>query len=217
MQQAAQQVKAVIFDMDGVLIDSEMVYLEQMHEQLMVHHPWIQKEDLYPMVGLDDRSTVEFLYRQARRPPEDKSFLAELRGMEERCRIDFLAALNCGVEEILVYLRGKGYRTAIASSSRRAAIEQMLEQCKLAHYFDFTVSGEEFARSKPDPEIYLHTAKKLQVQPQECFVVEDSAAGIAAAVAAGMTVAAVRELRFGQNQDAAHMMIGQLAELKKIL
>ncbi len=217
MKYALENIKAAIFDMDGVLIDSEMVYLEQMYEQLKENYPWIQKEDLYPMVGMDDQATYEFLCRLARRSTDDISFRQEMKAMEAKCGVYFPDVLKPGVEEVLIYLREKGYKTAIASSSRGAVINRMLTECHLEQYFDYTVSGEEFTRSKPNPEIYLHTAEKLQADPSECFVTEDSNAGITAALAAGMTVAAVHEPRFNQDQEAAHMKITHLCELKSIL
>ena len=111
------------------------------------------------------------------------------------------SVLNPGVREILIWLKEHGYKTAVASSSTMYQIQTMESVCNLTGCFDQLLSGEMFNESKPNPEIYLTAAKKLNVRPEECIAVEDSKYGIAAGNAAGMRVLAYADDRYGVDQS----------------
>ncbi len=106
---------------------------------------------------------------------------------------------------------------ALASSTSRAGIEDVLTSCGLKGDFDYIVSGEEFKESKPNPEIYLHTADTLKREPKECLVVEDSTYGIMAGHGAGMTVASIIDNRFGFDRSLADYSINGLFEVLDLL
>ena len=190
-------IKAVIFDMDGVLIDSEPVYLHHQYTHLKSLYPWITLESMYPLVGISGQEYMPFMAKLCRRT-DDTAFRQEM---------------DKEVRPLLHELKQMGLQVALASSSSRACIEQVLTQCEIRELFDCIVSGHEFTRSKPDPEIYRFTMDKLGRKPEECLIVEDSTYGVQAGTAAGGVVAALRDERFPFDQRAAQLHIDSLAEL----
>ncbi|WWR16586.1 HAD family phosphatase [Lachnospiraceae bacterium JLR.KK008] len=210
--------RAVIFDMDGVLIDSELYYLQQTHREIVKKYPWISEEDLYPTVGMDSERTRIRMHRLARREPDDVGFDREL---EEIYRLGenlhFPDVLYPEVPEVLRELGVRGLKIALASSSSKKAIGRMLRECALTEHFSFVISGDEFQESKPNPQIYLTAMKALDCQPQECLIVEDSSYGVQAGVAAGAEVAARLDDRFPFDQSQATYFIHSLRELPEIV
>ena len=205
-------IQAVIFDMDGVLIDSEPVYLRHEWEQLHLRYPWVTPESLYPTVGMASQDYMPFMARLCRRE-NDAAFAQELHAMSTSCQVCYLDILNPQVHPVLDRLRFMGLQIALASSSSHANIQRVLETCHLTDAFDLVVSGESFTRSKPDPEIYRYTMERLRRRPKECLIVEDSTYGIQAGVAAGGIVAALQDDRFPFDQRSAHLHIKHLTEL----
>ena len=129
---------------------------------------------------------------------------------------DYRKLLNPGVAETLAGLKERGVRVALASSSPLNNIEEVLGTCGIRDYFEFLVSGEQFKRSKPDPDIYLHAIDRLGLPADRCCCVEDSLYGITAGKRAGLTVIAKREERFGFSQDAADKIIDRLPDLLEL-
>ncbi len=210
-------IRAVIFDMDGVLIDSEPVYQKYMYDRFVVHYPWITMEEMSYMAGMSGPETKSYLARLMRQELSDPVFREELEEIYHGCKVYYPDILNPYVAETLKELKEMGLQIALASSSSTENIAQVLSECGLTDYFDMTISGDEFRRSKPDPEIYQYTMGRLGRSPEECLVVEDSTYGIEAGVAAGATVAAVRDERFPFDQSRAAYHIDSLAELPGIL
>ena len=205
-------IKAVIFDMDGVLIDSEPVYLHHQYTHLKPSYPWITLESMYPLVGISGQEYMPFMAKLCRRT-DDAAFRQEMDAMNAGCRVYYPDILRKEVRPLLHELKQMGLQVALASSSSRECIEQVLTQCEIRELFDCIVSGHEFTRSKPDPEIYRFTMDKLGRKPEECLIVEDSTYGVQAGTAAGGVVAALRDERFPFDQRAAQLHIDSLAEL----
>ncbi len=210
-------IKAVIFDMDGVLIDSEIVYLRHQHQSLKKQYPWVTEEHLYPTVGMSKAEHRRFLARLLRRDAADPAFLHELSAMEQACSIFYPEILNPQAVPVLKTLKAGGLQIALASSSGIANIRRVLTECGIAPYFGCVVSGEQFRRSKPDPEIYRYTMRRLNRRPAECLVVEDSTYGVQAGAAAGAPVAALRDDRFPFDQSAARFYIKSLSEIVPLI
>lgn len=211
------KVKAVIFDMDGVLIDSEIVYLMDLYEKLSINRPWLQIEDLYPIVGSDNERTKRILCDVAHESVDSIEFNLELDTIFKSCEVYYPKILRPEVPVLLSTLHELGYKIALASSTKSAGIEKVLTQCKIKEAFDYVISGEFFRESKPNPEIYLHVAERLELGPVKCLVVEDSTYGISAGVDAGMRVVAIKDERFGFDQSRANYMIENLFDLLGIL
>ena len=203
-------IRAVIFDMDGVLIDSEPVYLGMQARNLQTKYPWVTLESMYPTVGMSSQEYPRFMARLCRVPftPE---FEKELMQADENEPIHFPDLLRPEARPMLEQLRAMGLQLALASSSPMSNIRQVLGECGLMEFFPVIVSGEQFEASKPDPEIYLHTMARLGRRPEECLIVEDSTYGVHAA--AGGLVAALRDERFPFDQSAARFHIGNLSEI----
>lgn len=205
-------IRAVIFDMDGVLIDSEPVYLRHVWEQLRNRYPWVTPESLYPTVGMASQDYPRFMAQLCHRD-NDAAFAQELCQMATTCQVYYPDILRPQVRPLLAGLRAAGMQTALASSSSLLNIRQVLTECGLTEAFDVVVSGESFTRSKPDPQIYQYTMAQLGRRPAECLIVEDSTYGVQAGTAAGGVVAALRDDRFPFDQRAARYHLKQLTDI----
>lgn len=205
-------IKAVIFDMDGVLIDSEPVYLRHQYQQLKPRYPWITLESMYPLVGMSGQDFLPFMAGLCRRK-NDASFRREMDRMNTGYTVFYPDILRPQVPAVLRKLKQMGLQLALASSSSRGNIEKVLSECGIGSFFHCIVSGHDFRQSKPDPEIYLHTMSLLGRRPDECLIVEDSTYGVQAGSAAGGIVAALRDDRFPFDQSAAQLHIRSLDEI----
>lgn len=210
--------KAVIFDMDGVIVDSEAAYVAREMQFLRELHVDVSYEDVCKLVGSSNQTFKHMLATWYEMggvgtfTPDEA--LERFNAWEaQNVSYDYAALMNPGVPETLATLRDWGVRLALASSSRMENILDVLAQCGLSDMFEVIVSGEEFHESKPNPEIYLHTIERLGLEARDCCCVEDSAYGIEAGKRAGLTVFAKREERFGFSQDGADHIIDQVSEL----
>ncbi len=208
-------IRAVVFDMDGVLVNSEPKYLEQLLGFFHCYGADADDAFFHALVG----SSYEYTYHKCIEKMQVdwsiEEFTEKLDKYVEEHPFRYDEVLNPGVKEILCWLKKEGYKTAIASSSWLYQIEEMVNVCGLQDYFDVLLSGEMFEESKPNPEIYLTAAKKLGVDPSECVAVEDSTYGIAAGNAAGMRVIAYADEQFGIDQSKAYAKIHSMDEVKK--
>lgn len=207
---------AVIFDMDGVIVDTEKFYLDTLAKLFEAEGIEVPFEDLCVTVGASYKDFKRNLVRWFELGGEhltEEEALARYNVWEERNQPDFAALLNHGVVETIAELKRRGVRVALASSSPMSNILLVLEVCGLSDAFELVTSGEQFHESKPNPEIYLHTLENLGLPAGDCCCVEDSVPGITAGKAAGLTVFAKREDRFGFTQDAADRIIDAIPDL----
>lgn len=211
---------AVIFDMDGVLVDTEFYYQKELEKFIDYLQISVTRDELNAIVGSSHRDFQQVLVEWYRRAgsgilePEDAE--ARYDVWASACICDYRKLLNPGVPETLAGLEDRGVRVALASSSPLNNIEEVLDACGIRDHFEFLVSGEQFERSKPEPDIYLHAIDRLGLPADRCCCVEDSVYGIAAGKRAELTVIAKREERFGFSQDAADKIINQLPELLEL-
>ena len=214
-------IKAVVFDMDGVIVDTEYFYREQQMRFFKKNGITVTYDDLNKQVGHSHPDYLRFLEYWWERGTGEKRPGAELAQMLDEqtadTPIDYAALLNPGVPETLDALRARGYRVALASSSHYVNIAQVLKACGLTGRFELIVSGEDFQESKPNPEIYLHTVAALGLPASACVAVEDSDVGITAACRAGLTVVAKREDRFALTQKGADYKIDTIPDLLPLL
>lgn len=216
MAQADFPFAAVIFDMDGVIVDTEKFYLDTLARLFEAEGIEVPFEDLCVTVGASYKDFKRNLVRWFELGGEhlaEEEALARYNVWEERNQPDFAALLNHGVVETIAELKRRGVRVALASSSPMSNILLVLEACGLSDAFELVTSGEQFHESKPNPEIYLHTLENLGLPAGDCCCVEDSVPGITAGKAAGLTVFAKREDRFGFTQEAADRIIDAIPDL----
>lgn len=177
---------AAIFDMDGVLIDSEPLHLQSTNDVIgrWGHALTVEQNEAY--LGWNENAYWEALR-------ERFSLTATSEELIEARHVRLIELLKeelpivDGVREVVADFARRGFALAVASSSEREAIDFVLEHGGLAEHFPVIASGDEVANSKPDPEIFLLAAERLGKRPEECVVFEDSLNGVNAAVAAGMT------------------------------
>jgi sugar-phosphatase len=185
--------EAAIFDMDGLLVDSEPIWHEVEIEVFGRHGVPLTVERCLETKGMFLGDAVEHWY--ARYPWGGASRSAVAAEIVEAMagRLEMAVELKPGVEHALDYCQDRGARLAVASSSPRRLIDAVVRRFGLGPRFGVVHSGEDEAVGKPDPGIFLTTARLLDVGPERCVVFEDSAAGVVAAKAAGMVCVAVPE------------------------
>ncbi len=181
--------QAVIFDMDGVIIDSEPVHQRLEIEMLEELGGSISTEEYLKFVGTtDDYMWSHFKEMYDLEPSvEDLIATKKQRFMEEIQQVPLVDHFL----DVLKAFDEAGYRLALASSNNRKTVDHIVDQFSLGDYFDVTMSGEDITHGKPHPEIFLHTAEVMGIEPTECLVFEDAANGVAAAKEAGMQCVAL--------------------------
>ena len=180
-------VRAIIFDMDGVLVDSEPFHVEIEKRQFELNKLLISTEEHHQYMGV----ASDVMWREIAKDHALEMAVEELISQNKAESIRFFGELEeipvmPGLVDVLEQLTQKGIPMAVASSSFHEIIELILERTALRKYFQHVVSSQEAGKSKPEPDVFLLAAQRLGVQPQECLVVEDSKNGIRAAKAAGM-------------------------------
>jgi len=208
--------RGAIFDMDGLLLDTERVY----------HENWLETarrfgQTPYPEFPLAVTGTTGEEQRQIihRYFPE-----VDARVFQEECisRVYRQLGEHCapekpGARALLEYFRFQGVKTALASSSSRERILDNLRQTDLGDLFDVIVDGEEVERGKPEPDIFLLAAKRLGFSPEKCYVFEDSLNGVRAGMAAGCATVMVPDLVQPPEGLAVHKICASLTEAKMLI
>lgn len=211
-------IQAVIFDMDGVLIDSEMIYLEDMLAFAQTLNPQVEKKDIVGTVGRTAQDTWEIVESAVQNGMNWKELRQHYRGWSNiQDQVDYRKIFRPEAMAAIRELKHRGYRLAVASSTHRQLVLHVLFQNRILEYFDTVVTGDMFVRSKPDPEIYHYTAKALGVKENQCFVLEDSTVGITAAHRAGMKVAALIDDRFGFDRSLADYEVESVSGILGLL
>jgi HAD superfamily hydrolase (TIGR01509 family) len=179
-------IQAVIFDMDGVLLDSEPYWQDAEMEVFQTVGISLSRTQCIELTGMPTREIVEHCYKQKPWNHKSPEQISEeiIRGVEERVA-QFAVPLE-GVREILGFLRAKQLPLAIASSSPITLIQSVLKKFSLIDVFSVVHSAESEEYGKPHPSVFLTTAKQLHVDPVYCLVIEDSFNGLLAAKAARM-------------------------------
>lgn len=209
--------KAVIFDMDGVIVDTEPLQFARQKEYLQHLDITIPEETLMKMVGGNKKMAFQIISDHSKEEMSFEEYYKHFTAYYAERPIDFTEILNDGILEILEWLRSQGYRLALASSGAPEKIEAALTQCQIKDYFELILSGDMFKASKPHPEIYQTVAQKMCLLPEECLVIEDSNYGIESATRAGMYTLAKREERFPFSQEKADELFDSFSEIQAFL
>ena len=188
-------IKAVIFDMDGVLIDAKDWHYEALNKALKLFGQEINRyEHLVTFDGLPTRKKLEMLTLEGRIPKGLHSFLNSLKQQYTMEIIYSKCKPTFHHQFALSKLRNEGYKLAVCSNSVSKSIEVMMEKSSLATYLQFFLSNEDVVKGKPDPEMYNKAIKKLNLKPTECLVIEDNENGVKSAKASGAHVLQVNNI-----------------------
>jgi len=180
------KIKAIIFDMDGVLIEAKDWHYEALNLALGIFGAEISRYDhLVTFDGLPTKKKLEMLSLEGGFPRKLHGFVNDLKQQYTLEKVYSSCKPVFHHKYALSKLKLEGYKMAVCSNSVRKTIEIMMEKSGLAEYLDFYISNEDVTKSKPDPEMYAKAIKRMGLQPQECLVVEDNDNGIKAAVDAG--------------------------------
>ena len=204
--------QTVIFDMDGVIIDSEPFY-RRVETEFFAHKGVpVQAEQLDQFIGAPSRAYWQGIGHMF--PDWDADALrAEYKIFRTQYPCAYRDMLNPGVIPLLESLKAHGVMTAVASSSSVGTIQKVLADCGIARYYDVIAGGDEVPLGKPDPGVFLLAARRLHASPRDCVVIEDSGNGILAAKAAGMKVIAKRHPDFAQDISGADAQVLSLEEV----
>ncbi len=192
--------KAVIFDMDGLMIDSERVTYNEYVKKLaqLGHHDFT--EELYRnCLGKNKQGICQvFIDHYGQDFPMDEVWDDVHVWIDESLRQ--YVPKKKGLVELLEYLKANNYKTIVATSSGRARVNEILKNGNLTEYFDDSICGDEVTHGKPHPEIFLTACQKLDVKPEEALVLEDSEAGILAAYDGRIDVICVPDMKYPEPQ-----------------
>jgi len=207
-------ISAVVFDMDGVLIQSEEVWDEVREEYVRERGGRYDAEVQRAMMGMSSVEWSRYLHETAGVPDEPPAINDAVVERMLAAYEDHLPLIDGAVEA--VERLAAHYPLAVASSSNRPLIDAVLDVSGLARFFRATVSSEEVPRGKPAPDVYLEAARRLGVDASRCAAIEDSHGGIRAAEAAGMRVVAIPNPSYPPDEDSlaqADVVIRSLEEL----
>lgn len=210
-------IEAVIFDMDGVLIDSEVEYINRFKNLFHKVGLTFSKEKASQIIGSSSERTNELLH-QWLGDTIDVSECWRLWHEELKVNpIDYSKLQVEGAYDLLATLKAKGYKIGLASATELDRIYEQMEAAGLLPFFDAISSGHEVPHSKPDPGVYLKTMERLGVEPEQCIVVEDSFYGIQAGKSAGCYVIGRQVEMFNIDQRKADELITDLPQVLTIV
>ena len=214
------KIKAVLFDMDGLMIDTESLSTEAFIKSAKAQGYNMTKEETLKVLGYTKASIYQFWidYFQGTKV-DGKKLVDDHYEYIEKVLYTVGPEKMPYVEELLKYLRENNYKIAVASSSDTADIKNNLEKTKLEKYIDEIASGAEVKNGKPAPDVFLLAAERLGVDAKDCLILEDSKAGIKAGKASGAMVFMVPDMFTVDKEceDTADRILNNLGEVIEIL
>ena len=187
--------QAVIFDMDGLIFDTERVFMEQLAVAMKEHGYVLTREIYTETLGLGGKKLVDFMQSKfgydypfeecSRMAQERMAMISETIGLSVKPQI----------RELLQELKAGNIKCGVASSTKTELVEKYLKQAELNGFFDVVIGGDKVKVSKPEPDIFIYACERLNVSPMKALVLEDSENGIRAARAAGIPVICIPDLK----------------------
>ena len=211
-------IRTVIFDMDGVIIDTEPIHHHAFFTQFAELGITVSDALYASFLGSSTRNVFQRIKQEFGLPQQVDELLRRKRELFNQA-FDTDADLDLlpGVRALIEDIQRHGIQLVLASSASKATITRVFDRFELGPYFTHRVSGEDFAQSKPNPEIFVHAARLAQTPVAECIVIEDSANGVAAAKAAGIyCIGYASPHSAGQDLRLADRVIRNFSELSAI-
>lgn len=200
MKTTSSDIEAVIFDLDGTLVDSMWMWADIDDEYLSRFGLRVNEEASENIAGMSIEETAVFFKETYNLPDSIEKIISDWIDMSLD-KYKHEVRLKAYAAELLDWLRANGIKTAIASSNAIKMIEACLDSNGVRDRFDAVISSSEVEHGKPYPDVYLYAAKRIGADPSKCLVFEDIPAGIIAGKAAGMTVAAVEDKYSSGSED----------------
>lgn len=205
--------KAVIFDLDGTILDNNAFHLESWKQYLRKINREMSDEEYNEKVnGRTNRDVVKYLYGNHLSEEEIWKYTMEKEALYRELYKPHIKPVQ-GLEELLAVLDGEGIPMAIATSGVQVNIDFMFENVPIEQYFHKVVDSSYITNGKPNPEIFLKAAEFLDTAPDECLVFEDAVVGVNAARAANMKVIAVLTTHTSEELEAADLIVTDYTEL----
>lgn len=206
-------IKAIVFDMDGVLIEAKDWHYEALNRALRLFGFEISRYDhLTTFDGLPTKRKLQILSAEHDLPAKLHDFINEMKQQYTMELVNALCKPRFNHEYALSRLRAQGYRLAVASNSIRSTIEVMMQKAALDQYLDFFISNQDVTKAKPDPEMYTLAITRFGLSPQEVLIVEDNENGVRAAIASGAHVLQVQDVDEVTYQNIAR----RIAECERV-
>lgn len=207
------KIKAILFDMDGVLIEAKDWHYEALNEALKLFGCEISLYDhLVTFDGLPTKDKLNMLTSIGKLPKELHPIINKMKQKHTMRMILNKCKPLFAHQYALSKLHSEGYKMAVCSNSIRKSVEVMIQQAGLNKYFEFYVSNEDVSKGKPNPEMYSKAMDKMNLTPEECLILEDNENGIKAAKASGGHL-----LKIGEITDVTYLNItNRIKEIEKL-
>lgn len=212
-------IKAIIFDMDGLMIDSERVTFEGYQEMLKKMNLTMSEDFYITLLGKPIKGIYQRFYDVYGQDFPIESVIKDVHQyMAERFEKEGVP-LKKGLIPLLEYLKAHHYKTIVATSSNRDRVDNILQSADIEKYFDDSICGDEVTKGKPNPEVFLKSCQKLGVNVDEAIVLEDSEAGIQASHAANIKVICIPDMKYPEPEfvEKTYKIFKDLDEVKDFL
>ena len=212
-------IKAIIFDMDGLMIDSERVTFEGYQEMLKKMNLTMSEDFYITLLGKPIKGIYQRFYDVYGQDFPIESVIKDVHQyMAERFEKKGVP-LKKGLISLLEYLKAHHYKTIVATSSNRDRVDNILQSADIEKYFDDSICGDEVTKGKPNPEVFLKSCQKLGVNVDEAIVLEDSEAGIQASHAANIKVICIPDMKYPEPEfvEKTYKIFKDLDEVKDFL
>lgn len=210
--------KAIIFDMDGLMLDTETISMKSMHRTLRLHKIEFDDQWLYEIIGMNSDGAKNYFKEKLGYPLPEEVDTTFIKTYEDHVTTNGIE-LKTGLIDLLEYLGETGIRRAVATSTRSQMAHKKLGMTGIKHWFETIVCGDEVENGKPAPDIYLKAAQNLGIDPAHCLALEDSDNGAKAAHAAAINVIVIPDLKQPKDhtRDIAHSVVTSLHDVKSHL
>jgi tRNA threonylcarbamoyl adenosine modification protein YeaZ len=205
--------RGVIWDLDGVIIDSADLHFQSWRETLSKHGVPMTREQFEQSFGRRNDDIVAGIVKRPISPEEVVAIGQEKEAAYRRMTMGN-ARFFPGVLELMSSLKEGGFKQAVASSAPADNLALVIKEMKLEPFISATVDASQVSKGKPDPEVFIKAAQKLGLRPQDCIVIEDAVAGVEAARRAGMAVIAVTNTHPKERLEAADLVLSSLEEIE---